>query len=199
MTWNPHQVIPWFRVPYSWNGDAKFEQVVSDLIKEYDLKWVFETGTSCGNTTRAMSRMFEKVYTIEVNKTQYEATTPNFRDYPNVSAFLGDSGSELSKYIESLDLNGNGMFYLDSHWFDDFPLLKELNAIANSRLNGKVVIAIDDIEIPNVVDGDKYGDVVLNIDYIESHLKKTGIVEWKYHVPDLPQYRGKLIALPPKQ
>jgi predicted O-methyltransferase YrrM len=196
--WNPQQVIPWFQVPYSWNGDKKFEEIVAGLIKEHDLKWVFETGTSCGNTTRAMARMFEKVYTIEVNENQYNTITPHLKDFANVTAFLGDSGRDLGMLIESLNLDGKGMFYLDSHWFDDFPLLKELDAISKSSVNGKAVIVIDDIEIPGVVEGDKYGDVVLNLEYIEPHLKNTGVVSWQYHFPELPQYRGKLIALPSK-
>ena len=41
------------------------------------------------------------------------------------------------------------------------------------------------------VEGDCYGDRVLNIDYVKEDLLA---VNYEYYSPKVPQYRGKLIA-----
>lgn len=196
MSWNPETVIPWFPIAYPWNGDSDFGRKIDSLVKQHNLKWAVETGTSCANTTRALANMFDKVYTIEINKAQYDSTTPHLKQFPNVVPYLGNSGQMLGSLLANLNLKGNGMFYLDSHWYDDFPLLTELKAIAESNVTGRCLVVIDDIDIPPNIAGDKYGDQVLNLDYVRDDLFKTGAVNYEYHIPKLTQYRGKLIAKP---
>ena len=194
--WTPPHVIHPFPNPWPFNGDFPFKEKLRGLVKEHDLKWVIETGTSCGNSTKALSELFDKVYTIEVNKDQYDVTLPMLKSLGNVTAYHGHSGKILGSIIKNLDLKGNGAFYLDAHWYDSWPLLDELNAIAESDVKGRCMIMIDDFDIPGVVEGDKYKDQVLNLAYVKEDLMKTGATNYEFHEPELPQFRGKLISKP---
>jgi len=196
MSWNPAAIIQPFPNLYPFNGDFEFSDKLIELIKRYDLKWVIETGTSNGNSTRQLATMFSQVYTIELNRAQYEVTTPFLKQFPNTTAYCGHSGKMLSQLLQDLKLTGNGAFYLDAHWYNDWPLLDELKAISNSNVKGHSLIIIDDMDIPGIVEGDKYGNRVLNLEYVKEDLLKTGVVNYEYHIPKLPQFRGKLVAKP---
>lgn len=124
-----------------------------DLCK---LHYFVETGTYRGDTTRLVSPLFDRVYTIEGSEVRYEAA--DSLEWPdNVTRICGDSGEALSRVLGSID--DPCLIFLDAHWIANglplandplqenlppCPLRNELEAIARSRWNGNHALMIDD-------------------------------------------------------
>jgi hypothetical protein len=107
-----------------------------------------ETGTYQGTTVAACVPHFERLYTIELDRTLYEAARDRFKNEPTVTVIHGDSYAELSRVASRLQ--EPAIFWLDAHYCagptakgpHDPPLLWELRAIVE---RGKPdVILIDD-------------------------------------------------------
>jgi hypothetical protein len=90
-------------------------------IKKYikNIPVAVETGTFMGDGTRVMSQNFEKVHTIELDKTLHAETSKTLlqENYINVVCHLGDSGAIVEELSKKLDRST--MFFLDAHWSGD--------------------------------------------------------------------------------
>jgi hypothetical protein len=118
---------------------------------------LIETGTYRGATVAACLGHFERIYTIELDRTLYEAARDRFADEPSVTVLHGDSSTELGR-LASL-VSEPVLFWLDAHYSygetakgpHDPPLPWELRAILD---RGKPdVILIDDARHMGVLPG----------------------------------------------
>lgn len=110
-----------------------------------------ETGTYLGETVENGIKIgFKDIYSIELSKELYAQNVKKFHDFSNVHLFEGDSGKILGSVIEKI--TSPVVFWLDGHWSDgitargdkDFPLLDELDAIAQHRIKSHILM-IDDV------------------------------------------------------
>jgi len=112
------------------------------------LSVAIETGTYHGGTSRELSEMFDKVYTIEKSNIMFDIARSNLQHIPNVTQYLGDSTNVLPEIVED---NDNILYWLDAHYSGGdtaqgvCPLLKELEIIFSHNKNQ--MILIDDVRL----------------------------------------------------
>lgn len=128
--------------PNAFNGDDLLLARFAELVKEFDIKTIVETGTFEGKTTDALASLVPQVHTIEVNK-NYQAKAKQNCKNKNITFHLGSSVDVLPKIIGKLN---NPLFFLDAHWQKYCPLWDEIRIIGEAGL--KPVIIIHDFKVP---------------------------------------------------
>lgn len=111
-----------------------------------------ETGTYMGDTIYNVKSAYEKVYSIELNKSYVERAMRVFEHDRNVHLIHGDSSECMGPLCRSID--APTFFWLDGHWSGgctargakDCPLLEEIASIVEN-CKPKCVIAIDDVRL----------------------------------------------------
>lgn len=108
-----------------------------------------ETGTFLGETTLAMSGIFERCWTVEIDKALYEQALHRFEGRANITALHGDSESLIVKILSEID--APAVFWLDGHYSRantgrgaiDTPIVNELTRIFEHPIKTHVIL-IDD-------------------------------------------------------
>lgn len=155
-------------------GDEFIASKVKELIDQFNINWVIETGTYLGGTTKRLASMCEMVSTTEINDGFYLRAKNYLRDIENVTMFYGDSVAVLPQILK-VTLDKNILFFLDDHWEKNLPLLAELEIINEFRgKHGNILIAIHDFKVPGRPDlgFDTYGNVSLEWEYIKDGIEK---------------------------
>lgn len=138
-------------------GDTFARDKFKSIIEANGIKTVIETGTYLGNTTKHFSKWVDKVYTIEVNKTNFDKAKTNLTADVNVTMIYGNSAIELDRLLAKLYPTKEAgvfkgvkyapvFFFLDAHWEAYNPLLDELKVI--SKYHIEPFIAIHDFKVP---------------------------------------------------
>lgn len=129
--------------------DVSFLRRLRGNFKDYPV--FVETGTLEGSTTFACEPHFEKVYTIEVDKSLYDRVSSRYTG--NKITFLhGDSSSVFESLLPQIDKPS--IFFLDGHWSGggtgkgakDCPLIEEISLIS-TLLTKPAIIIIDDYRL----------------------------------------------------
>jgi len=97
--------------PHSW---SKYRQLKA-VGKRTQADCLIETGTYLGNTTMRCSRVFKKVYTIELDQTLFEKASAYLASRDNVECIQGDATVELPKVLDRADCT-NAVIFLDGHF-----------------------------------------------------------------------------------
>jgi len=117
----------------------------------YPRELFIETGTFVGDgIEQALELGFDSVVSIELSEKYYSIATERFRYHPRVKIILGDSYKVLPEILKYVDCRCT--FWLDGHYsgndtaIGDYnsPLLYELDAISNHKINTHTVL-IDDL------------------------------------------------------
>ena len=116
---------------------------------KYGLKIMVETGTLFGDMVEAMKKVFDRIYSIELDKGLYEEARKRFKGEKHIELICGDSGVEIINLMNKID--EPALFWLDAHFSGgitakgetDTPIYKELSTILNAPDRGHVMI-IDD-------------------------------------------------------
>jgi hypothetical protein len=111
-----------------------------------------ETGTHVGRTSRMVSSMVKKVYTVEVDEKLYNRAADLFKG-SNVEVLKGDSLDVLPTLLN--DVKDNIIFWLDGHNSGpgtgvgriDFPLLQECQIIDSNLQSKEALILADDVRM----------------------------------------------------
>ena len=134
------------------------------IIKNHNLInsiWI-ETGTYYGETTNVLSKIANKVISIEADKRLFQLASNRFKNHDNVEIINERSENILNKILkDNIDIK-NICLYLDAHLCSDHitgsntygkqdsgtPIMKEISIIENDIINReKYVILIDDIRL----------------------------------------------------
>jgi SAM-dependent methyltransferase len=116
------------------------------LIERYACDAVIETGCNRGDTTHYLAQRYQQLAVLSCDiKPEYASFTRNrVAGFPNAVVDCCDSPLLLERVRGHFK---RPLYFLDAHWYDDWPLERELAAIDAG------VIVIDDFDI-----GDKrYG------------------------------------------
>jgi len=143
------------------------------LIKKHDLKRLFETGTWNGISCGIASEYIDEVHTVEINRDLVRKARDRNRDNPSITVYEGSSPVIMNEVLQDNDTGW--IFFLDAHWHQDWPILEELEVIANKHL--KPVIMIHDFYVPNGSGGarfryDSYDGQDLDYGFIKKSLEK---------------------------
>lgn len=126
--------------------------------------WV-ETGTYLGETTRFMSKLGTKVFSIEPEPTLFLNAKIRLGKIKNVEILNGTSEDILPNLLPNI--NGDVNFWLDGHYSmgntfkgeRDTPITQELDVISNNFSHfDKVCVLIDDVRCfnPKIPDYSNY-------------------------------------------
>ncbi|MGH8678929.1 MAG: hypothetical protein ACREUQ_11315 [Burkholderiales bacterium] len=150
------------------NGQAHRQRIFSDIVHNFPLRAIVETGAFRGTTTSFFARMALPVYAVEINPRFYSYCAMRFRHAKkNVRISFGDSRSFLKGLWEDPSVPKQSVFfYLDAHWSNDLPLRGEVEMIFSHWK--KSVVMIDDFCVPGTDYGfDSYSpDKTLDLDYL---------------------------------
>lgn len=119
---------------------------------EWKLKNLIETGTFQGDMVEAQRKNSDRIATIELADSLFQAAKERFSAFKHIIVIHGDSTIKL---VEAMKLfQGPVLFWLDAHYSggatvrgeENCPILKELLLIA-ARNNNADVILIDDARL----------------------------------------------------
>ena len=111
-----------------------------------------ETGTNAADTTRAMTPLFERVFTIELSDELYARNLVYKSSYPTIEFIHGDSAVELNRLLPTI--HQPAVFFLDGHWSSgntargpkDCPLMEEFQSIM-TYMKHECIIIVDDYRL----------------------------------------------------
>jgi len=123
---------------------------ISKIGNYYGCKIMVETGTYFGQSTKYFSKIFNKVFSVELSPALYDFSSRRFSKISNIFLYLGDSVVQLPRII--LLLNQPTIFYLDAHASggvtqqgqEPSPIKKELEIISNFKHLSNSIILLDD-------------------------------------------------------
>ncbi|MEK6910359.1 MAG: hypothetical protein AABW82_01150 [Nanoarchaeota archaeon] len=166
------------------HGDPIAIESFKLLVKSYKIDCIIETGTYKGFTTSFLARAFPEIpiYTCELDDFNYRTARENLKEYRNVHIFKESSPNFIESLIKNKKIGKRPFFYLDAHWFDDWPLESELNIIFNKLKSA--IILIDDFKVPHNADFsfDKYEDKECSLDRVIPNLNRAN--KYKILFPD---------------
>lgn len=181
----------------AFNGAVELGPYFAYLRDTYHIKSAVETGTWKGATTAFLSVIFDEVHTIEIYADFYKNSAIALRPYSNIEVMFGNSPDVLRRILPDLK-NKRLLFYLDAHWFSDWPLLKELEIIAKTHRDNCIII-IDDFKVPGRTDlaYDAYHNNECSYEYIKTQLTEVySDYEFYYIIPKWLPARAKFVAIP---
>jgi len=125
------------------------QKTVKEYAEMFSVETFIETGTYLGDMVDAVRDTFNKIYSIELDKTLYGQAKKKFSRHHNISIFHGDSSKVLPVILA--DISKPCLFWLDGHYSGgitakgDFntPIMQELNCILDHFIEEHVIL-IDD-------------------------------------------------------
>lgn len=173
-------------------NDEVIDRKIQDLAAEFHPQTMIETGTWKGQGTLCLSQYFPLVVSIEIIQQNWEDATNNIRasGYPWywqsadsrafhaggrwIILYRGDSPQVLREILRpALAIPRPIFFLLDAHWHAVWPLINEINAIAESGVPDSVIL-IHDFKTPDGKFGyDSYRGQDLDLDYVREPLLRV--------------------------
>jgi hypothetical protein len=111
------------------------EKIIRFYGKTSKIKTLIETGTYKGEMIFALKEDFEKIFSIELDKTLATNAKKMFSEDEKIKIIWGDSEKELPKILKKI--SSHCLFWLDAHYDGgrtargkrETPILEELKAI----------------------------------------------------------------------
>jgi len=130
---------------------VKFKEI-KRCRKINNASMLVETGTYKGAMLDSCKNLFDKLYSIELDKKLFEEAKEKYKDDPKVVNICGDSGVELKKLMDKIDKPC--LFWLDGHYSGgitakadiDTPIVEELKAVFEHPIKNHVIL-IDDARL----------------------------------------------------
>jgi len=158
------------------------QRTIKEYAKIFSVETFIETGTYLGDTVSAVRDVFNKVYSIELDKTLYEKAKKQFSRHHNISILHGDSGSVLPAILA--EINEPCLFWLDGHYSGGItakgdlntPIMQELNCILDHFIEEHVILIDDAREFHG------YNDYP-TIEELKKHIFKK-YPDWNFDIKD---------------
>jgi predicted O-methyltransferase YrrM len=161
------------------NGQLARKALFRALIERVGFDSIIETGTWVGNTAGFMAQTAGlPVFTTEVERRFYFLARSRLAGVGNIRFELGDSRAFLRALAATGSAGATPFVYLDAHWYEDLPLIEEIDVIAAHWR--QFVIMIDDFQVPGDAgySYDRYGDLALSLDYIRASLERHALAAY---------------------
>jgi len=197
-------------------GDRYFLEKFKELVVDYSIETVVETGTWLGDFIITASRFVKHAISIEIQRQFFEGTKARFisEGYSQVPVPKYIAGGEATSYVKEKStitlICGNSpdvirriieelpepiLFYLDAHWLAYWPIKDEIRAI-KPRPNS--IIIIDDFKVPGKGwHYDSYKGVDLDYELVKDDLAFVNPNYITFYNEEGPR-AGILYVVPPK-
>ncbi len=170
------------------NGQDGRKEIVHDLFRRIPFVAAIETGTYFGHTTGYLaSALHVPVHSCEISPRYHHVARRLLRDLPGIHLHCEDARFFLDNLSRHLPTTSDPVFfYLDAHWYEDLPLVEEVELIAARWQN--FVAMIDDFEVPGDPEYgyDSYGGRDLNMELLSPALAGANLQAF---FPALPASR----------
>lgn len=123
------------------------------LVERYQCDAIIETGSNMGDTTDYLARAYPNlsIVTCDVVDKYVDIVKRRVGFMPHTHVEKIDSPDLIAKFKDEFRCP---LYYLDAHWYEDWPLERELGLIENG------VVCVDDFNIGHPRFGfDKYGEM----------------------------------------
>ena len=128
------------------------QQMVQKYAKRYKANIFVETGTYLGVMVSAVRKVFDKVYTIELDERLYRRAKKKYDKDRNIKVIFGDSSRVLPGLLSTID--EPTLFWLDAHYSGgvtgkgevETPVLTELKQILKYGIKNQIIL-IDDANL----------------------------------------------------
>lgn len=118
----------------------------------FNISVFIETGTADGTNALQVSKIFNEVYSTEINSKVFKLAQEKLEDKKNIHLYLGDSKQTLITILSQV--NNAPLIYLDAHCSgpgsgkgdENTPILHELEIIKNSKIKNAIIL-IDDARL----------------------------------------------------
>lgn len=144
-------------------------------IKEkFNWNTFIETGTDRGESVRILSKLFDKIYTCEIEQQRWKYYGDIIQN-ENITIMNGSSVECLPKFFAEIG-HSEFFLYLDAHWNGNWPILDELKLVADWGYTP--VIIIHDFENDLGFGFDRYRpegqstEYLLNFEYVKESIDK---------------------------
>jgi hypothetical protein len=131
---------------------------VREYAKEFRTQILVETGTYLGEMVAAMRRHFDRIFSIEIDRSLYENALNMFSQFQHIRLLHGDSAEALPAVLS--EVQQPCLFWLDGHYSGagtgkgsiDTPVLNELSHIFSHHVREHVILIDDAREFRGVND-----------------------------------------------
>lgn len=125
---------------------------VKHYASKYSITNFIETGTYLGSMIYASKDVFNKIYTIELDKRLYKRAKKKFSNFKHISVYPGDSSIVLPRILRRIQ--NPALFWLDAHYSDGItakgslttPISKEIQSILKHKIKNHIIL-IDDASL----------------------------------------------------
>jgi hypothetical protein len=157
------------------------QRVLKSYAARYRTRTLVETGTYFGDMVEAMTRSFDRIYSIELGADLHRRAEERFRSSRHIKILHGDSAIVLGRVIT--EITGPALFWLDGHYSGDItakgskdtPIIDELRVILTAPERGHVIVIDDarcfggDPSYPSIPELERYirsirNDVSISVD-----------------------------------
>lgn len=184
------------------NGQLCRKRTFCDMASEIPFDRMLETGTWLGNTTAYLAQTARKpVVSCEVNPRFHALAKMRLADIPGIQLELKDSRQFLEQQSRSGMTDKCTFFYLDAHWYEDLPLVEEIDLVAGCW--SRFVVMIDDFQVPDDAgygyDEYEHGGA-LTLELVRPVLAKHQLSIWFPRAPSSQETggrRGSVTLAPP--
>ncbi len=150
------------------------------LIRELCFDEFWETGTHIGDTSLLVAAQAKvRIASCELNQDYFKLADETLKPFgKRVELFNEDSRVFLRRLVARRSAE-RPFVYLDAHWYEELPLLQEIEIIINS--NVEFLIVIDDFEVraDSGFGYDEYAESKLSLDYIHESVDRPGIAAFQ--------------------
>ena len=153
--------------------DLCLKAKMEEIIEQYGITTIVETGVHFGQSTLDFSGMVDKVYAIDILQESIDEATKlviNENKKENVTFICGNSPDVLKQIKNEID-SSKTIFFLDAHWWDIWPINDDIRSLEKNQ----GVIIVHDFVIPDRPDFgfDTYKGQPFNYEFI-----KDSLTEW---------------------
>lgn len=132
--------------------------IIKEMAKRYNMRVFIETGTYLGDMILAMSKLFDELYSVELDAKLYKYARRRLSHKPNIHLFQGDSGDVLPEILPCC--RQPALFWLDAHYSGEgtaqgslnTPIVRELTQILSDGISHNIIL-VDDARCFNGMDG----------------------------------------------
>jgi hypothetical protein len=125
------------------------QRTIKHYARRFGMRTLVETGTFLGDMIDATKGIFDRIFSIELDKTLYEHAKERFSRFDHISVVQGNSGQVLLDILA--DIQEPCLFWLDAHYSSgitaradlETPVVQELRYISEHSVTNHVVL-IDD-------------------------------------------------------
>ena len=147
-----------------------------EMFENFDRNIIIETGTYLGQSTIDFAKLVP-VFTTEIRKEYQDQAKERCKDCPNPIVFLlGDSAELLEKSILPLTKKEKPIIFLDSHWYGDDSLSRELDVLSKfyKGIKTKPVMVLHDFKVPGHPEYgyDSYNGKVFEWTWVKPYIEK---------------------------